>query len=290
MRVVIGGASGYVGSALVASLLADGHQVVALSRRSAGAPASLTSVPWGEVGAALQDADAVVNLAGESIGAPFWTARRKEAIRTSRIDTTRALVEAIEASRRRPSVLVSASGIDYYGHSGEVEVDETAPAGTSFLAQVCVEWEAAAAAAPIRHVAIRTALVIGPGAPSLRLMALPFRLFVGGPLGSGRQFFPWIHRDDLVGLYRLAIDERSLAGPLNAVAPQQLRQREAARELGAVLHRPALIPTPALVLRLALGDQADLLLHGQRAVSGRLDEFDFRYEELRPALLDAFAR
>jgi len=290
MKVVIGGASGYVGVALAASLLADGHQVLALSRRPAGASARVTSVPWDEVGGAVEGADAVVNLAGESIGAPFWTARRKESIRSSRVETTRSLAGAIEASTRRPRVLVTASGIDYYGHTRELVVDETAPPGTSFLAQVCVEWEAAAAAVPIRHVAMRTGLVIGPGAQALRLMALPFRLFVGGPLGSGGQFFPWIHRDDLVALYRLAIDEESLSGPLNAVAPQQLRQREAARELGAVLHRPALIPTPALVLRLALGDQADLLLHGQRAVSGRLDEFDFRYEELRPALLDAFAR
>jgi uncharacterized protein (TIGR01777 family) len=290
LKVVIGGASGYVGGALVAALLGDGHEVVALSRRTAPLAARATRVAWDQLDAALDGADAVVNLAGEPIGAPFWTPRRKQAIRSSRIETTRSLAEAIASSATRPRVLVTASGIDYYGDTGDALADESAPPGRSFLAQVCVAWEAAAAAAPIRHVAIRTSLVIGPGAQALRLMALPFRFFVGGPLGSGRQFFPWIHRDDLVGLYRLALEDGSLSGPLNAVAPEQLRQRDAARELGAVLRRPALVPTPAFVLRLALGEQADLLLHGQRAVSRRLDGFDFRYEELRPALVESLAR
>jgi uncharacterized protein (TIGR01777 family) len=137
---------------------------------------------------------------------------------------------------------------------------------------------------------VRTAFVVGQGAPALELMALPFRAFVGGPLGSGRQFFPWIARDDLVALYRRAIDDETLAGPVNAVAPEQLRQRDAARALGAVLHRPALVPTPAPLLRLVLGEEADLLLHGQRAVTRRLDGFPFRYRELPAALEAAFAR
>ncbi len=231
-----------------------------------------------------------MNLAGASIGTPFWTAPRKAAIRSSRLETTRALVAGIDAAAARPRVLVTASGIDYYGDSGEQTVDETLPAGSSFLAGVCTAWEREAAAAPIRQVAIRTALVLGPGAPALRMLALPFRLFAGGPLGSGRQFFPWVELDDLVRIYRLAIDDESLAGPVNAVAPEQLRQREAARELGAVLRRPALLPTPAFVLRLALGEMADLLLHGQRAVSRRLPGFEFRCPELRPALRKAFAR
>jgi uncharacterized protein (TIGR01777 family) len=151
-----------------------------------------------------------------------------------------------------------------------------------------VAWEAAAAA-PVRTVAVRSALVVGPGARSLELMALPFRLFLGGPLGDGRQFFPWVARDDLVRVYRLALEDESLAGPLNAVAPEQLRQREAARALGAVLRRPSLVPAPAALLRLALGEEADLLLHGQRAVSRRLAGFAFAFPELRPALADAFA-
>jgi uncharacterized protein (TIGR01777 family) len=228
-----------------------------------------------------------VNLAGVPIGGPRWTTRRKQAIRSSRVETTDALVEAIRAAPRKPRVLVTASGIDYYGDSGDTLVDEAAPAGSSFLARVCADWEAAGAAAPIRHVAIRTSLTVGRGAQAIRLMALPFRFFAGGPLGSGRQLFPWVHVDDLVRIYRLAIEADSLSGPVNAVAPQQLRQREAARDFGAVLHRPAIIPAPAFALRLALGEQADLLLHGQRAVSHSLGNFEFRYRALRAALEDA---
>ena len=288
MKVVIAGASGYVGSSLASSLSSAGHDVICISRRASGS--SREAVGWDRIPFALDGADAVVNLAGASIGAPFWTARRKRELRTSRIETTRALAEGIAAAEPRPAVFLTASGIDYYGDSGDQPVDEAAPAGFSFLAGLCVAWEAAAAPAPIRHVAIRTALVIGPGAPALKLMALPFRLFAGGPLGSGRQFFPWVHRDDLVAIYRRALEEASLAGALNAVAPEQLRQAEAARVFGAVLHRPSILPAPAFALRLALGEQADLLLHGQRASSSRLGGFDFAYPTLRPALENAFGR
>jgi uncharacterized protein (TIGR01777 family) len=285
MKVVIGGASGLVGRALAASLRGDGHQVVAVARDPGGEP---QAVSWAELPEALADADAVVNLAGASIGAPLWTAARKQAIRASRIETTEAVVAALEQLEQRPRVFVCASGIDYYGDTGDEPVDESAPAGHSFLAEVCAEWERAAAAAPIRQVSVRTAFVVARGAPSLRLMALPFRFFVGGPLGNGRQFFPWIHRDDLVALYRRAIDDPELEGPVNAVAPEQLRQREAARELGVALNRPYVLPTPAFVLRLTLGEQADLLLHGQRATSQRLEGFPFVYPRLRDALDDAF--
>ncbi len=156
----------------------------------------------------------------------------------------------------------------------------------SFLARVCADWEAAAAV-PVRQVAVRTPFVVGAGAPALRLMALPFRLFAGGPAGDGRQWFPWAHLDDIVAVYRRAIDDDSLRGPLNATAPEQLRQREAARALGSVLRRPAILPAPAFALRLLLGEQADLLLHGQRAVSRTLEGLEFRYRGFRAALEDA---
>ncbi len=288
MKVVIGGATGYVGSALASSLRAEGHEVVAVSRGGTRVPALAATVAWDRLRGAVEGAAAVVNLAGASLGAPFWSERRKQEIRASRIETTRALAEAIRDAVDPPGVYVTASGIDYYGNSGESLVDEAAPAGTSFLADVCADWEAAADAAPVRRVAVRTALVLGPKAPALRTMALPFRLFLGGPLGDGRQYFPWIARDDLVGLYRLAIDEATLEGPLNAVAPELLRQRDAASVFGRVLHRPALLPTPAFVLRLALGDQADLLLHGQRAVSAKLGGFTFAAPTLREALERSF--
>ena len=284
MKVVVGGGAGYVGRALVASLRGDGHEVIVVSRNRPGA------VPWEDVGTAVDGADAVLNLAGTSIGRLRWTGGRKRSIRSSRIETTQALVKAIEAATQRPSVFVTASGIDYAGDTGDAIVDEAVLPGDTFLARVCAAWEAAGAEAPVRHVAVRTSLVIGPGAEAVQLMALPFRLFVGGRVGDGRQWFPWVQLDDLVRIYRLAIDDPKLSGPLDAVAPEQLRQRDAARELGSVLHRPALAPAPAVALRLLLGEQADLLLHGQRAVSTKLGGFEFGYRGLRAALENAFGR
>ena len=282
MRVVIGGGSGYVGQALVRSLEADGHEPVVLSRRP-GRGREGRTVGWETAAAEVDGADAVVNLAGVSIGGRRWTTARKQAILSSRVETTHTLARAIEGAARPPAVFVTASGIDYYGASGDALVDEASAAGDSFLARVCVAWEKAAAAAPVPHVAVRAGLVVGPRAPAIRLMALPFRLFAGGPVAGGAQWFPWIQIDDLVAIHRLAIDG-ALAGPVNAVAPERLRQREAARDFGAVLHRPAVLPTPAFVVRLLLGEEADLLLHGQEAVSRKLGALEFRYRELRAAL------
>jgi uncharacterized protein (TIGR01777 family) len=285
VKVVIGGGGGYVGRALTASLLADGHDVVVLSRHPEREGPGRTSA-WEAAGVEVEGAAAAVNLAGVSIGGPRWTRSRKAAILGSRVETTRALARAIAAAERPPGVFVTASGIDFYGDSGDAAVDEGSPAGDTFLGRVCTAWEEAAAGVGVRHVAVRTALAVGPRALSIRLMALPFRLLAGGPVGGGRQWFPWVHLDDLVSVYRLAIDGR-LEGPVNAVAPQQLRQGDAARYFGAVLHRPAVVPTPAAAVRLLLGEEADLVLHGQRAESGKLGELEFRYPELRPALESA---
>jgi uncharacterized protein len=286
VKVVIGGGGGYVGQALTASLLADGHDVVVLSRHPQRAAGLARAAGWDAAGAEVDGAAAAVNLAGVSIGGPRWTSSRKAAILGSRVETTQALARAIAAAGQPPGVFVTASGIDYYGDSGEAVVDEGSTAGETFLARVCGAWEEAADGAGVPHVAVRTALAVGPRAPSIRLMAVPFRLLAGGPVGGGRQWFPWIHLDDLVSVYRLAIDGR-LEGPVNAVAPEQLRQREAAREFGAVLRRPAVVPTPSAVVRLLLGEEADLVLHGQRAVSGKLGAIELRYRELRPALESA---
>jgi uncharacterized protein len=282
MKVVVGGGTGLIGTALVASLEADGHETLVVSRTPGE-----RSVTWDDVAAAVEGADAVVNLAGVSLGGPRWTRGRKQAILASRVETTGSLAEAIAAAGNKPRVLVTASGIDYYGSSGDAIVDESSPRGDTFLAGVCERWEEAAAPAPVRHVAIRTSLAVAREAQAVRLFALPFRLFVGGRLGDGRQWFPWIHLDDLVGVYRRAIEDESLAGPVNAVAPEKLREVDAARAFGEVLHRPALLPAPAFALRIALGDQADLLLQGQRAVSRKLDDYSFRFPTLRGALEQA---
>jgi uncharacterized protein len=299
--LVLAGATGFIGRPLVDTLMRDGFEVVVLSRRpeSAVLPAGARAVGWDGANVdgwshELAEATGVINLAGASIGRWRWTGARKREIVRSRVDTTRALVEAFGRLRpeQRPGVLVNSSGIDYAGDSGDDVVTEHVRPGDSFLARVCVEWEAAALGAEalgVRVVAIRTPLVIGRGALALRLLALPFRLFGGGPLGDGRQWFPWAHLEDTVGAYRRALEDERLRGAVNLVAPDLLRQRDAARELGAVLRRPSWLPAPRPALRALLGEQADLLLHGQRAVPAKLTDVGFRFAHpnLREALEDA---
>ncbi len=298
-KVIVAGGTGLIGKALVSALAADGTDVVVLSRhpereslpgaRMVGWNGTTVAPEWaGE----LAGAAGVVNVAGASIGGGRWTARRKHVILTSRTGSTGALVDAIGslAPAERPPVLVNASGIDYTGF-GESEVDESSAPGTSFLAGVCVQWEAAARRAEehgVGVVSIRTPLVIAREALALKLMTLPFRLFAGGPLANGRQWFPWVHITDAVDVYRRALDDESLSGVINMVAPEVPRQRDAAREIGRALHRPSWLPVPAPVLRLALGEQADLLLHGQLARSTKLDNSTFRYTTFAAAAAEAF--
>jgi uncharacterized protein (TIGR01777 family) len=298
-RVLVGGGGGFVGRRLVDELATRGYEVVVLSRspeRVGGRlPEGARAVGWeGDWAEGLSGAAGVVNLAGASIGGGRWTARRRAAILSSRVETTGRLVDAIRAlpAAQRPPVLVNASGIDYAGDRGDEPVTEDAEPGDSFLARVCIEWEGAARRAEelgVRVVLMRTSFVFGRGGHAVTLLALPFRLFVGGPLGTGRQWFPWISLEDTVRLYALALERHSLTGPVNVVAPEQLRQRDLARELGRVLHRPAVFPTPAPLLRLVLGEQADLLLHGQRAEPRKAlgAGFEFRHPTLRAALEEA---
>lgn len=290
MKVLIAGGSGYIGRHLSASLLKDSHEVVALSR-GAGARTpgnGVRFVQWdakssnGAWVSELSGALGIINLAGASIGSGRWTRRRMAEILSSRLAATSAIVQALERmpTDRRPQVLVSASGIDYYGDRGDEVVTEASSSGSSFLARVSQQWEAAALraqSAGTRTVLIRTALVFGRGAPAFKLMTLPFRFFAGGPLGSGRQWFTWIHLDDIVGLYRLALETDGLTGPMNAVAPDVRRQREVAREIGRVMHRPAVFPAPAILLRLALGAQSQLLLDGRRATPEKAQAHGYRF-------------
>ena len=301
MKVLITGGSGYIGRHLSTSLAADGHEVVGLSRRPESAPpqSGVRFVKWdartaeGAWVSELAGAQGIVNLAGASIGKGRWTRRRMAEILSSRLAATSAIVEAIKRAPadRRVSVLVNASGIDYYGDRGDELVTEESRPGDSFLARVSEQWEAAAREAEplgLRIVRVRTALVFGRGALAFRLLTLPFRLFAGGPLGDGRQWFTWIHIDDLVGLYRLALEDLQEGGPMNAVAPDIRRQREVAKEIGRVMHRPAIVPAPAPLLRLVLGEQSQLLLHGRRAVPTRAEAagYRFRFGGLHEALRD----
>jgi uncharacterized protein (TIGR01777 family) len=305
MKVIVAGGTGFIGHALSGSLVRNGHEVVVLTRDPSPAtgrlPTGVRAVAWGARDPAgawvveLRGAGAVVNLAGASIGGGRWTEQRKHLLTRSRVDSTEALVRAMEAlsAAEGPQALVTASGIDYYGHHpGDEALDESAPPGSSFLARLCVEWEDAALNAEalgIRVVRVRTALCVGRGAEALDRLVLPFRLFAGGPLGNGRQWFTWIHLEDLVGLYMLAIERSDLAGPVNAVAPHVPRERDMAREIGRVLHRPAWAPAPAFALRLVLGEMADLVLHGRNAVPARAvaARYQFRYPEVGPALREA---
>ena len=301
MKVLITGGSGFIGSHLVASLVNDGHDVVVLSRRPEpmNTARGVRYVTWdarsanGDWVKELSGAQAVVNLAGASIGSWPWTRRRMAELLSSRLSATAALVQALERTlaEQRPPVLVSASGIDYYGDRGDEVITEESQAGDSFLARLSQQWETAAQKAEplgVRVVRIRTSMVFGREAFAFRLLTLPFRLFVGGPLGNGRQWFTWIHIDDIVGLYRLALEDPRVSGALNAVAPDIRREGEVAKEIGRVLRRPALIPVPAFVLKLVLGKEAQLLLHGRRAepAKARGYGYQFRFGGLHEALED----
>jgi uncharacterized protein (TIGR01777 family) len=306
MRIVVAGGSGFLGRRLTTRWLEAGHEVIVLTRnphRTAGRLPTVTSPSrWEPPGvddalvAVLRGADAVVNLAGVAIGGRPWTPGRKRAILQSRLDATRALVEAMrrQTDAERPKVLVNASGIDVYGDRPDGEMSEESAPGTSFLAGVVVAWEDTAKAAEalgVRVVMARTALIVAPEALAWRLVLLPFRLFVGGPLGSGRQRFTWVHVDDAVGLYDLAIRHESIAGPLNMVAPQVPSQRELARAIGREMHRPAILPVPAFVLRIVLWGQADIVLHGRVAVPAKAlaAGYQFRFPTVESALRDVLS-
>ena len=307
MRVVIAGGSGLIGRRLSASLSADGHVVRVLTRNVERArrrlPPTAEAVAWdpqadrGIISDALRGMDAVVNLAGASIGGGPWTPGRKRAILESRLQATEAIVEGIERLPvgERPTVLVNASGIDVYGDRRDVELAEDGPTATTFLARVSIAWEAAARAAErlgLRVVLCRTAFVIAAEAPAFRLLTLPSRLFLGGRLGRGDQPFTWFHVDDVVGLYALALRDPSISGPLNLVAPETPPQRDVARAIGRVLGRPAAFPAPAALLRLLLWGQADLLLHGRRAVPAKATAagYVFRFPTIEAALREALGR
>ncbi|HEX5823985.1 MAG TPA: TIGR01777 family oxidoreductase [Candidatus Limnocylindrales bacterium] len=303
MRILVAGGSGFLGRRLTARWLEAGDEVTVLTRDpglpARRVPAGAKIARWSpphvddDLMAAIRGADAVANLAGASIGGRPWTPGRKRAILKSRLDATGAIVEAMRLlpAEERPSVLVNASGIDLYGDRPDGEMTEQSSPGVSFLARVVVAWEGAARAAEplgVRVVTARTALIVAPEAAAWRLVLLPFRLFLGGPLGSGRQRFTWIHVDDAVGLYDRAIRDGAIDGPLNMVAPEVPTQGELGRAIGRAMHRPASLPVPAFVLRLVLWGQADVVLHGRVAVPAKAlaAGYEFRYPDVESALRD----
>lgn len=292
MHVLISGASGLVGTALAASLQQDGHSAVPLVR--SGKP-GVQGVRWNPAArefdrAAAEGADAVVNLAGASIGEGRWTAARKAELRTSRVELTNFLVDELLKLNRRPSVLVSASAVGYYGNRGEEVLTEDSPPGTDFLAGLAQEWEAAAKRAEqagMRVVILRFGVVLSARGGALKKMLPIFKLGLGGKLGSGQQWMSWVSLDDAVGIIRRTLEDAGMRGVYNAVAPNPVRNGDYTRSLGRVLGRPTIFPAPAFALRLMLGEMADaLLLTSQRAVPGRLQRagFPFRHPELEDGL------
>jgi uncharacterized protein len=297
VRVFVTGASGLVGTALCQSLASRGHEVIGLSRRAAppagAAVAGLQWVagdpavagPWQE---ALARADAVVHLAGEPVAGGRWTAERKERIVRSRLDSTRRVAEVVAAGG--PTVLVSASAVGYYADRGDEVLTEASAPGSDFLADLSVRWEAAAAAAAVRArvTCPRIGIVRARDGGALPALVRPFRWFVGGPLGDGAAWQPWIHLADLVGLLVLAVEDGRVRGPLNAVSPGIVRNRELARAVGLTLKRPWLLPAPQAAVRLVAGEMAQVVLASQRVIPARALELGYRfaYPDLGGALRD----
>ncbi|MEU8590747.1 TIGR01777 family oxidoreductase [Streptomyces sp. NPDC048664] len=294
-RIAVAGASGLIGSALVRSLTADGHEVVRLVRRAARGADEVCWDPEGRFvdAAGLVGCDAVVNLAGAGIGDHRWTDAYKKSLRDSRVLGTAALAEAVASLPDAPRVFVCGSAIGYYGDTGDRAVDEQAPPGDGFLSSLCVEWEEAAAAAReagVRTVFTRTGLVVARGGGAWGRLFPVFRAGLGGRMGDGRQYWSYISLHDEVAAIRHLIDSDGLSGPFNLTAPQPLTNGEITAAMGRVLHRPAVVPAPAPALRLALGEMADEVLGSARVLPKRLLESGFSFafpgieEALRAAL------
>ncbi len=299
MRVLISGVTGFIGARLAETLAGGGNEVWGLSRDPGKArqkvPQLAEAFAWNPVaqqppGNALTDVDAVVHLAGEIV-AGRWTAKKMQRIEDSRVLGTRNLVKAMEALPKQP-VLVSSSAIGYYGDRGDAELTEEATPGDDFLANVCRQWEEEALRAEqggARVVIVRAGIVLAPGGGALEAMLPPFKMGAGGPMGSGKQWWSWIHRDDLIAIIVRAIEDDSMRGAYNGTAPGAERQKEFGKVLGKVLRRPAFVPTPAFALKLLLGGFSTELLSSKHVVPARLKDlgFDFRYPELEGALREA---
>ena len=273
MRVTITGASGLIGTKLRAALQARGDEVIPVSLRDRGP---------------IEVGDVVVHLAGENV-AQRWTDESRKRIEESRVEGTRRVVEAINHAETKPTALISSSAVGYYGKHGDEKLDESTPPGDDFLARVCVAWEHEAQQAQTRVVLVRTGVVLDKSAGALAKMLLPFKLGVGGPVAGGDQYMPWIHLDDVVGIYLAAIDDARWTGPVNATAPEPVTNKEFSRALGRALHRPAIAPIPGFAIRTLYGDMAEIVTEGQRAVPKRTLAlgYQFSYTDLEDALKKA---
>jgi len=302
MRVVITGGTGMIGSELTRNLTSDGHEVIILSRnpekKAKGIPAGVKVTRWdgrtadGWVEYA-DGADAIVNLAGVNLSGGRWTKRRKEEIISSRVNAGQAVVQAVERAKRKPGVVIQQCGVNYYGIRGDEKITEKASAGKDFLAQVCVQWEASTAGVEpmgVRRAICRSGVVLSKNGGALPLMALPFRLFVGGSLGSGDQWLSWIHIQDEARALRFLIEKESAKGPFNLTTPNPISNRGFSKTLAGVLKRPSAFRVPAFLIKLIFGEMSIVVLEGQRAFPNKLLDlgFAFRFPQAEAALKDIY--
>lgn len=298
MKVVIAGGTGLIGKALVKRLAELNRQVVILTRDPDTTvkyfPVSVEVESWdgktiGSWSRIVDGANVVINLAGESVAAKRWTPTRKASIMNSRIDSTRVIVDAIGRTEKKPQLLINASAVGYYGNVESGDVVETYPAGNDFIADVCKRWEAEALQAErfgLRVVLLRIGIVLDNSGGALKRMMFPYKLYIGGRLGSGRQRFPWIHLNDVVGVILFAMENKNLSGPVNVASPEPVTMKEFSTALGRTMGRPAWLSVPAFVLKIGLGELAGMLLGGQRTIPQKLinNGFTFRYPYLDEAL------
>ena len=297
-HILLTGGTGFIGRILCRELLANGDQITVLSRQSAADVRAIC----GRV-EALPDLaklrghkgfDAIINLAGEGIAEKRWSETRKQAIRDSRIELTQQLVDVVKTWQQPPQVMVSGSAVGFYGAHGNLEVTEATLPHNEFTHRLCSDWEQAAmklADMGVRVCLSRTGIVVGASGGFLQRMVLPFKLGVGGKLGSGEQYMPWVHRQDVVAALLWMLNTETASGAYNVVSPSPVTNATFTKTMGSVLHRPTILPAPAVALKLALGEMSGLLLTGQRAIPARLvaEGFEFRFTDLEPALKDAIA-
>ena len=302
MKVIITGGTGLIGSALAHSLVKDGHEVVVLTRNASKPDKSLPTaarlVQWdAKTGEGwyteAEGADAIVNLAGANISPQggLWTDSRKKIIRESRTNAGKAVVDAIKRTTHKPKALLQSSAIGYYGVHDDEIITETSPTGSDFLASVCRDWEASTAEVEsmgVRRVLLRTGVVFAKEGGALPVLTLPFKLFAGGPVGSGKQYLSWIHLDDEINAIRLLLEDSTAHGAYNLTAPNPVCQKDFAKVVGKVLNRPSFMPAPAFAIKLALGEAATFALDGQRVLPKALEDkrFEFRFPNLEGALRD----
>jgi uncharacterized protein len=301
MKVIITGGTGLLGRALTNRLSHDGDEIVILSRsanRPAWLPSSARIVQWNSQtgegwSGELENADAIVNLAGDSIGSSRWTEAKKQRIYDSRINAGKAIVDAAKRAGRAPERLIQASGVNYYGHRGDEHITEAEPPGTDFLTRVCIDWEQSTE--PLENMGTsraitRNAVVLDSNDGALPQIALPFRFFVGGRIASGKQGFSWIHIKDHVEATRFLLHHPELSGPVNLSAPHPVSNQEFSQALGKALNRPALFPVPGFALRVLIGEFASHLINGQFVVPDRLTQagFEFEFPRIESALKDLY--